>query len=99
MIIPGKPIQNIIKAYGEQSKVTKNTKTDKPGAAQKKDEVILSSEGKEFAQVLQTIKNLPDVREVKTSELAKRYAEGNYNVDSKDIADKIIASAKADRQR
>jgi len=99
MIIPGKPIQNILKAYGEQSKVVKNTKTDKPGAAQQKDEVILSSEAKDFAQIFQAIKKLPDVRESKTSELAKRYEEGTYQVDSKDIADKIIAHAQADRLR
>lgn len=99
MIISGKQVQSVLKAYGEQSKTAKNTKTEKQGAFQKKDEVVLSSEGKEFAQILQSVKNLPDIREDKVKEIAQRIDSGNYQVDSKDIAEKIMKQALADNMR
>jgi flagellar biosynthesis anti-sigma factor FlgM len=99
MIISGKQVQSVLKAYGEQSKAVKNTKTEKTGTVQKKDEVVLSSEGKEFAQILQSVKNLSDVREDKVKEIAQRIDSGNYQVDSKDVAEKIMKGALIDNMR
>lgn len=83
-------IQNIFKAYGEQSKVNKPGKTEKATPAMKKDEVILSSQTQATAQIYQGIYNVPDVREDKVKELSERIAAGNYHVDAKDIAEKIL---------
>lgn len=99
MIISGKQVQNILKAYGDQSKVAKNTKSEKTGPVQKRDEVILSSEAKEFGQIFQTLKKLPDVREDKVNEVAKKIEAGTYNVDAKDVAEKLVARTYADRIR
>ncbi|MGI6093107.1 MAG: flagellar biosynthesis anti-sigma factor FlgM [Negativicutes bacterium] len=99
MIISGKQVQNILKAYGDQSKVVKNTKSEKTGPVQKRDEVILSSEAKEYGQVLQALKKLPDVREDKVAEFAKKIDSRTYNVESKDIAEKLVARVLADRIR
>lgn len=90
MIISGKQIQNIAKIYGEQNKVTQNAKSEKSGPTQQTDEVILSSNAQEFGQVLQSIQGLPEVREDKVKELSERIAAGNYTVDAKDIAKKMI---------
>lgn len=99
MIISGKQVQNILKAYGDQSKVAKNTKSEKTSPVQKRDEVILSTEAKEFGQILQALKKLPDVREDKVNELAKKIESGNYTVESKDIAEKLVMRTLADRIR
>lgn len=99
MIISGKQVQTILKAYGDQSKVAKNTKTERSGPVQKRDEVILSSEAKEFGQILQALKKLPDVRDDKVNELTKKIESGTYNIDSKDIAEKLVARSLADRIR
>lgn len=99
MIISGKQVQNILKAYGDQSKVAKNTKSEKTSPVQKRDEVILSTEAKEFGQILQALKKLPDVREDKVNELAKKIESGNYTVESKDIAEKLVVRTLADRIR
>lgn len=99
MIISGKQVQNVLKAYGEQTKIAKNTKNEKSGPVQKRDEVILSSEAKEFGQILQTLKKMPEVREGKVSEIAQKVESGNYNVAGKDIAEKMIARSLADRIR
>lgn len=98
MIISGKQIQSIVKAYGEQTKVSKSAQPP-ASPAQKKDEVILSSQAQEFSQVLQTVRNLPAVREDKVKELAEKVASGTYKVDSKDIADQMIGRMLADRLR
>ncbi|MPL97848.1 hypothetical protein SDC9_44043 [bioreactor metagenome] len=99
MIISGKQVQSILKAYGEQTKVAQNTKSGKSGPVQKQDEVILSSEAKEFGQLLQSIKKLPDVREDKVNEISKKLDSGNYTIEAKDIAEQMISRALADRIR
>lgn len=83
-------IQNIFKAYGEQSKVNKTSKTEKSSPAMKKDEVILSSQAQATSQIYQGIYNVPDVREDKVKELSERIAAGKYHVDAKDIAEKML---------
>ena len=99
MIILGKQIQNILKVYGEQTKVAKSAKTEKSGLSQQKDEVILSSKAQEFAQVLQTAKNMPSARNDKVKDFSDRLTQGTYHVDSKDIAEKMIESTQADSLR
>ncbi len=55
-----------------------------------KDKVVFSSEAKEFQKMLETLKNLPDVREDKVAEYKKLIESGNYNVKSEDIVDSIV---------
>ena len=83
-------IQNIFKAYGEQSKVNKVNKTEKASPVMKKDEVILSSQVQATPQIYQGIHNIPDIREDKVKELSERIAAGKYHVDAKDIAEKLL---------
>lgn len=96
MIISGKQIQNILKAYGD-NKPVKNTKAEKMAATQQKDEVVLSTQAQEFAHILQKIKNMPDVREEKVQELTQRIQSGEYHVEAKDVADKMIGRVLADK--
>lgn len=83
-------IHNIFKAYGEQNKVNKAVKTEKASPAMKKDEVILSSQTQAAAHIYQGIYSLPEVREDRVKELSERIAAGNYHVDAKDIAEKML---------
>ena len=96
MIISGKQIQNILKAYGD-NKPVKNTKAEKMAATQQKDEVVLSTQAQEFAHILQKIKNMPDVREEKVQELTQRIQSGEYHVEAKEVADKMIGRVLADK--
>ncbi|HWR06975.1 flagellar biosynthesis anti-sigma factor FlgM [Sporomusa sp.] len=92
-----KNIQNIAKLYGEQSKVSKNCKGQGGNPAQRPDEVILSTHAQELNQVLKTAKGLPEVREDKVKELSEQIAKGEYKVDSRELADRIIAYSKNER--
>ncbi|EAX46821.1 anti-sigma-28 factor, FlgM [Thermosinus carboxydivorans Nor1] len=99
MIISNTQVQNILKVYGEQTKVGKNAKPPSAGPVQRTDEVVLSAQAQEFSQILQALKNMPEVREDKVKELADRIATGNYHVDAKEIADKMLGRIVADRLR
>ncbi|SDF79504.1 flagellar biosynthesis anti-sigma factor FlgM [Sporolituus thermophilus] len=99
MIISNNQIQNILKVYGEQAKVGKSARQPSAGPAQRKDEVVLSAQAQEFSQILQALRNMPEVREDKVKELADRIAAGNYQVDAKEIAEKMVGRIIADRVR
>lgn len=90
-------IQNIAKIYGEQTKTAKSSKNQAPGSAQQPDEVILSSQAQEVSQYLRTIKGMPEVRDDKVNELSAQIASGEYKVDSRELADRIIAYSKNER--
>ncbi|MDF2571195.1 MAG: flagellar biosynthesis anti-sigma factor FlgM [Sporomusa sp.] len=92
-----KNIQNIAKIYGEQSKVSKSSKNQGGSSSQRPDEVILSSEAQELSQILRKVKDLPEVREDKVKDLSERIAKGEYKVDSRELADRIIAYSKNER--
>lgn len=89
-----KHIQAIAKIYGEQAKVTRTSKNKNGISAQQPDEVILSNKAQELSKALQTIKALPEVRADKVKELSERIAAGEYKVDSRELADRIIAYSK-----
>jgi len=90
MIISGKPIQNVVKAYGEQNQVRSSAKTGKTSITQGQDELILSSGAQEFSQVFNAIKGISDVRPEKVQEFSKQIDAGTYQVDAKSVAEKML---------
>lgn len=98
MIISGKQVQEMLRLYADQNQKAKQAVRPQQSAA-KRDEVVLSPKAQEFAQLLQQAKAAPDVREDKVAELKAKLDSGNYSVDAKDIADKMIGRVLADRLR
>lgn len=99
MIISGPQIQNIRKVYADQNKVTKTASSQGSSPTSQKDEVILSSQAQDFSQIYQSLKATPDVRTDRVQELSDKINSGTYNVDSKDVADKMIGRSMADDLR
>ncbi|RCX14775.1 FlgM family anti-sigma-28 factor [Anaerobacterium chartisolvens] len=58
----------------------------------KKDVVSISSHAKDLQTVIKAIKDMPDIRQDKVSEISLRFKTGVYNVDGKETADKILKS-------
>ncbi|MDH4207042.1 MAG: flagellar biosynthesis anti-sigma factor FlgM, partial [Desulfobacteraceae bacterium] len=54
--------------------------------------VNLSTASKETQTAREIIASEPDVREDKVAELRKRIESGNYTIDNKAVADKIVDS-------
>lgn len=85
-------IQTVASAYARTGAVKQN----RPGASDKaeaRDEIQLSSQAQNFSaklNKLQTSKD--DVRADKVTHYENLIASGAYNVSSKDLADKLIAS-------
>lgn len=75
-------------------KVSANDKQN--SAAVESDAVSISEKGKDVSEMTRTLKEMPDVRADKISDLKERIANGTYNVSGKDIASKIINTALED---
>jgi negative regulator of flagellin synthesis FlgM len=80
--------------YSKAQEVTENKKTDKKQDVQKpdveKDKISLSGQSKEISELKAAIDELPDIRTDKVDSIKKAIDSGNYNVDSKKIAEKIL---------
>ena len=57
------------------------------------DKIILSERAKEVYRFTKMSESLPDVREDKISAIKSRIASGEYKVDSKKVAGKIISES------
>ena len=97
MIISGKQVQDMLRLYADQNQKAKQAV--RPQKSAKLDEVVLSPKAQEFAHLLQQAKATPDVREDKIAGLIAKVESGNYSVDAKDIADRMIGRALDDRLR
>jgi negative regulator of flagellin synthesis FlgM len=100
MIISGKQVQSVLKIYADQNMNLK-TRTDRTEfkSLQSQDEVILSSGVQEFGQILQALKDVPDVRKEKVQELSAQVEDGTYHVDADEIANKMISRLLVDNLR
>ena len=76
---------------GEQQ-TSKEPKIEEKNQSGQDTIVNLSTASKEVQTAREIIASEPDVREDKVSELRKRIESGNYTVDNKAVADKIVDS-------
>lgn len=90
MRIPGE-LSKITGVYGTQKNTGSIGKAR--SAASKKDVLSISNEAKDFQTVYKALKDVPDVRQSKVTELTKRFEAGSYDVTGRDVADKLINTA------
>ena len=83
-------INSINKAYGKN--VGKVKKTEK--AEMKTDKIEISSEAKDFQVAMKAFSELPEIREEKVDALKKQVESGTYKPSAKDIASKMMQSAR-----
>jgi len=62
------------------------------------DSVELSPEAKTMGQALKAMEALPDVREEKVAEIRERIANGTYQIDGREVAEKMIKEAVLNNQ-
>ncbi len=95
--------EHVVHQGGKRVREDQNQKakpaTRSQQAVSKRDEVVLSPKAQEFSQLLQKLKAMPEVREEKVAELTARIEAGEYVVDAKDIAEKMIGRTLVDRLR
>ncbi len=57
--------------------------------------VSISQEGKEISQYTKALRNLPDIRKERITQIQQALKEGTYTVSSKDLADKLIQDLRS----
>ncbi|HID16157.1 MAG TPA: flagellar biosynthesis anti-sigma factor FlgM [Candidatus Atribacteria bacterium] len=95
MVIGDGRVGSILKTYLNNVQKTtpskvKLEKEDNIREKLEKDEVVFSSEAKEFQKMLEELKKLPDVREDKVEYYRKLIDSGEYKVSSDDIVNSIV---------
>jgi negative regulator of flagellin synthesis FlgM len=88
--LPKRP-ENEIEGMGEQQ-TSNEPKVEEKNQSGQDTIVNLSTASKEAQTAREVIASEPDVREDKVAELKKRIESGNYTVDNKAVADKIVDS-------
>jgi len=89
MRIPG-DISKITGVYGTQKSVSKIEKTG--SVSSRKDVVSISNEAKDFQTIFKALKEVPDIRQDKVDSILGSIEAGNYNVSSRDVAERIVRS-------
>lgn len=70
------------------NQLAKTAKTDKTGAA--RDEVQISSFGRDYQIAKQAVAEASDIREEKVAGIAAKINSGNYEVSADDFAGKLL---------
>lgn len=83
-------INKVMKAYQKTNKkeVSENTRLNK------KDQFTISEEAKDIQKALKVAKESPDIRKEKVEKIKAKYDSGNYNIDPKKVAEKMIEDIK-----
>lgn len=83
-----------IEAYNMVNQVYKANKpkqVNQTSRTSRRDEVQISSFGKDLQIAKQAVKDAPDVRENVTAPIKNSIANGTYNVSGEDFASKLLA--------
>jgi negative regulator of flagellin synthesis FlgM len=80
-------MNKIMKAYQNLNQQDNNNVNKKT----KSDQVSISNEAKEIQNIKETLENKPEIRQEKVDQIKNQIQNGNYQVDSQKIAEKIIS--------
>lgn len=88
-----------IDAYNQVSQIYKTNKAGKVTAASSvsntRDEVQISSFGRDYQIAKQAVQETSDIRTDKVADLKEKIAAGSYHVDNGDFAAKLLAKYNA----
>ena len=97
-LVEGVPSMRI-DAYNQITKLYKTNKTGKvvnvSSVASARDEVQISSAGRDYQIAKQAVQEASDIRMDKVAELKAKVNAGNYQVDNGDFASKLLAKYNA----
>jgi len=82
----------IPKISGIYDNVKKTNKIDKAAAATKKDVLSISEQAKDYQTAIRAMRDVPDIRTEKVAAISEKYESGKYDVNGRDIAEKILKS-------
>jgi len=89
MIIDNR-VQAATGAYANSVLAKQKAVKQEAAAGLSRDEIVLSTEAQSFSQILQKAQSMPEVRQDKVDTYASQIHSGSYQVDSMDLAGKIL---------
>jgi negative regulator of flagellin synthesis FlgM len=95
MRIADKQVQQVIRAYGDQ--IRRQEKSAKP-TENTSHEIRLSPESQEYLAAMQALRNLPEAEDARVEQLRQQLQAGTYQVDAKQIAQKLLERQTLDRR-
>ena len=84
-------IRKALEIYNNAS--SKAIKRENINKTQKRDNLMLSDNAKNFSAILNKVKEIQDIRYDKVQEIKNKIDKGIYEINSEKIADKIIESS------
>lgn len=70
---------------------TKSKKLNETGSTKAKDKYEVSKFAQDYQTAKAAVKNEPDIREDKVSDIKSALASGTYNVSAQEISDKMVS--------
>ena len=81
-------VSGVAGIYTNDKKISKVENVNKLNLG--RDDIKISSKAKDYSIAMNALKNIPDVRQDRVDEVAKKLANNEYEVSGDDIADKIL---------
>jgi len=81
-------VGNVTGVYTNDKRISRLENVNKISPA--KDDVKISSVGKDFTIAMNALREVPDIRMDRVNELSAKIESGEYNVSGEDIASKIL---------
>ena len=81
-------VSGVAGIYTNDKKISKVENVNKLNLG--RDDIKISSKAKDYSIAMNALKNIPDVRQDRVDEVAKKLANKEYDVSGDDIADKIL---------
>ncbi|MDR3120873.1 MAG: flagellar biosynthesis anti-sigma factor FlgM [Clostridiales bacterium] len=86
-------VSEVGKVYGIYDKQPVAGKSvHRAAAVPKADKLLLSRDAMDFQAVMKGLKNAPDVRADKVAEFGAKYEAGDYQADTRDVAESLFKS-------
>lgn len=95
MRISDKQVQQVVRAYADQ--VRRQDKSATKPTERSGHEIKLSPESQDFRATLQALRALPEVDEARVQELKQQIDSGAYQVDSTQVARKMLSRNLVDK--
>ena len=100
MIISHNQLQAVLRAYSQSVQKTAQKDGDNKSVSGEKplyeDQLSLSPQAQELQKIIEIAKNTPAAREEKVAQIRAQLAQGTYQIDSADLAEKMLARLLAD---
>lgn len=95
MRISDKQVQQVVRAYADQTR--RQDKAAIKSTERSGHEIKLSPESQEFRATLQALRALPEVDEARVQDLKQQIDSGTYQVDSTQVARKMLSRSLVDK--